>query len=410
MDASPVSNKVSRRPNGIGASTQRTEDLRLVTGRGSYIDDEAPANLCHAVMVRSPHAHAEIRGFDVAEALAADGVLAVLTGADAQADGLGPIPHNIEWTGAPDVELRFEDGFEVFLTDHPVLAHERARFAGEPVAFVVAETKEQAASAAELVQIDYAPLPAITDARQAALPGAPVIWPDRPDNRPLFAEVGDREAADAAFAKAAHVVKLDTWINRITGSPMEPRSCIGFYDPETETYTARAASGRGAVQTRDRLAVILGVPAENARVYFGDMGGNYGTRNAFYSEYALMPWAAKKVGRPVKWVGERSECFLSDYQGRDLAVTAELALDADGNFLAIRGLNTMNSGAYTIYFWPLRKGLSIMTNVYDVPAAYFQGRAVMTNTPPIAVYRSACLLYTSPSPRDTNPSRMPSSA
>ena len=213
-------------------------------------------------------AHAEIRGFDTAEALAADGVLAVLTGADAQADGLGPIPHNIEWTGAPDVELRFEDGFEVFLTDHPVLAHERARFAGEPVAFVVAETKEQAASAAELVQVDYAPLPAITDARQAALPGAPVIWPDRPDNRPLFAEVGDREATDAAFAKAAHVVKLDTWINRITGSPMEPRSCIGFYDPETETYTARAASGRGAVQTRDRLAVILGVPAENARVYF----------------------------------------------------------------------------------------------------------------------------------------------
>ena len=375
--------------SGIGAAVRRVEDQRLITGQGSYIDDVSPPNCAHAVMVRSPHAHARIRGFDVVEAQAMPGVLAVLTGADARAENLGPIPHNIEWTGAPDVELRFADGFEVFLTDHPVLALDRVRFVGDPVALVVADTKAAAALAAELVVVDYEPLQAVTDARAACQPGAPVVWPDRPDNQSLQAEVGDREATEAAFARAAHVVKFDTWINRITGSPMEPRSCIGSHDAATGLYTARAASGRGVVQTRERLASILSVPKEQARVYFGDMGGNYGTRNAFYSEYALMPWAAQKVGRPVKWIGDRSECFLSDYQGRDLAVTAELALDADGNFLALRGLNTMNSGAYTIYFWPLRKGLSIMTNVYNIPAAYFQGRAAFTNTPPIAVYRSA---------------------
>ena len=340
-------------------------------------------------MVRSPHAHARILGFDTAEALAVPGVLAVLTGADALADRLGPIPHNIEWTGEPDVVLRLPDGYEPFTTDHPVLAADRVRFLGEPVAMVVAETEATAAAAAEMVVVDYDNLPAVTDARAALHDGAPSIWDQRPDNQALVCEVGDEAATDAAFAAAAHVVRFDTWINRITGSPMEPRACIGFHDAGTGLYTARCASGRGAVMTRDRLASILGIPAEQARVYFGDMGGNYGTRNAFYSEYALMPWAAQKVGRPVKWVGDRSECFLTDYQGRDLAVTAELALDADGRFLGLRGVNTWNCGAYTIYFWPLRKGLSIMTNVYDIPAAHFRGRAVFTNTPPVAVYRSA---------------------
>ncbi len=344
------------RADGIGASPRRNEDARLLRGRGGYIDDVAPENACYAVMVRSPHAHANIQGFDVAEAKSASGVLAVLTGADARAEGLGPIPHNIEWTGKPDVVLRFEEDFEVFLTDHPVLAYERVRFVGEPVALVVAETKAAAADAADLVQVDYEPLPAVTDARAAVRPGAPVLWPERPDNQSLSAEVGDKAATEAAFASAAHVVKLDTWVNRVTGSPMEPRACIGFYDPAPGIYTARAASGRGVVQTRERLASILGVPKEQARVYFGDMGGNYGTRNAFYSEYALMPWAAKKVGRPVKWIGDRSECFLSDYQGRDLAVTAELALDEHGKFLGLRGLNTMNSARTPSISGPCARG------------------------------------------------------
>lgn len=373
----------------IGEPRPRAEDRRLVTGQGSYIDDVAPMDCTHAVMVRSPHAHARITGIDTAGASAQPGVLAVLTGADAVADRLGPIPHNIEWTGEPDVVLRMADGYEPFTTDHPVLAVDRVRFLGEPVAVVVAETWAAAAAAAELVAVNYEPLPAVTDARAALEGGAPSLWSQRPDNRALVCEVGDQAATDAVFAEAAHVVHFDTWINRITGSPMEPRACIGFHDAETGLYTARCASGRGAVMTRDRLASILGVPKEQARVYFGDMGGNFGTRNAFYSEYALMPWAAQKVGRPVKWVGERGECFLTDYQGRDLAVTAELALDTAGRFLGLRGVNTWNCGAYTIYFWPLRKGLSIMTNVYDIPAAHFRGRAVFTNTPPVAVYRSA---------------------
>ena len=381
--------KISGRADGVGASRLRTEDTRLVTGQGSYIDDLTLANQSYAVVLRSPHAHARILSIDTAKAQAVPGVLVVLTGQDVAADGLGPIPHNVEWSGPPDVELRLPDGYEVFLTDHPLMHADRVRYLGEPVAMVVAEAKAAAADAAEFIEIDYEPLPAVTDARAAATSGAPVLWPARPDNQSLNCEVGDQEATDEAFASAVYIVKLDTWVNRITGSPMEPRSCVGSYDSTTGLYTVRAASGRGVIQTRVRLASILGVPEEQARVYFGDMGGNYGTRNAFYSEYALMPWAAGKVGRPVKWLGDRSECFLSDYQGRDLALTAELALDADGNFVGLRGVNTCNSDAYGIYFWPLRKGLSIMTNVYSIPAAYFRGRAVFTNTPPVAVYRSA---------------------
>ncbi len=373
----------------IGAHRVRSEDFRLVTGQGSYLDDTVPPDCAHAVMVRSPHAHALITAIDIGEALAAPGVFAVLTGADVKADGLDPIPHSIEWTGPPDAVLRLAEGIDVFVTDHPVMPADRVRYLGEPVAMVVAETKAAAADAAELVLVDYEPLPVVTDARAAIEPGAPVVWDQRRNNQSMICEVGDEASTGAAFANAAHTVKFDTWVNRITGSPMEPRACTGSFDSATGLYTARAASGRGVVQTRARLASILGVPEEQARVHFGDMGGNYGTRNAFYSEYALMPWAARKVGRPVKWTSDRSESFLTDYQGRGLAVTAELALDAEGNFLGLRGVNTFNSGAYTIYFWPLRKGLSIMTNVYQIPAAHFRGRAVFTNTTPVAVYRSA---------------------
>jgi aerobic carbon-monoxide dehydrogenase large subunit len=291
------------------------------------------------------------------------------------ADKLGFIPHNIEWQGPPDVVLRLVDDFDVTMSNHPLMPAVTVRYLGEPVAIVVAETADQAADAAELVEVDYEPLPLVTDARAAMAAGAPQIWPDRPGNVSMHCEVGDAAATEAAFQQAAHVVKLDTWVNRITGVPMETRAALGAYDAATNSYTLRTASGRGVVQTRERLANILGVPQDTCRVVFGDMGGNYGTRNAFYSEYALVPWASKKVGRPVRWVGSRQECFLTDYQGRDLAVTAELALDADGNFLAMRGTNTMNSGAYTIYFWPLRKGLSIMQGNYRIPTQHFRGFA-----------------------------------
>ena len=377
------------RAGGIGASVPRTEDRRLITGKGQYTADFSPEGACHAVMVRSPHAHAKIRSIDSSQAAKMPGVLAVLTGADAVADGLQPIPHNPDWTGVPDVVLRMPPGFEVYTTSHAVLPLDRVRFVGEAFAMVVAETDAIAAAAAELLDVDYESLPAVVDAREALGPSAPQIWPDCADNLALTCEVGDQQATETAFTAAAHVVKFDSQVNRITGSPMEPRVAIGEYDAATDFYTLRSGSGRGVVQTRERLAVTLGVSPENCRVVFGDMGGNFGTRNAFSPEFTLVAWAARKVGRPVKWTGTRSECFLSDHQGRDLAVQAELALDAEGNFLGLRGVNTANLGAYTLYFWPLRKGLSMMQGVYKIPSVYFQGHAAFSNTAPTAVYRSA---------------------
>ena len=277
----------------------------------------------------------------------------------------------------------------MYLTANTPLPVDTVRYVGEAVALVVAESAALAAEAAELVDIDYEPLPPVVHARDARAANAPQLWLDCPGNLSLTCEVGDEAATDLAFAEAAHIVTLDSWIHRVTGSPMEPRAVIGEYDAARDHYTLRAGSGRGVVQTRERLALTLGVPKENCRAVFGDMGGNFGTRNAFTPEFALMPWVARRVGRPVKWTATRQECFLTDYQARDLTSDAELALDKDGNFLGLRGVNTLNLGAYTVYFWPLRKGLSIMQSVYRIPAVHFEGHAVLTNTAPTAVYRSA---------------------
>ena len=376
-------------PREIGAPRRRVEDGRLLTGEGRFTDDAAPDGAACAFVVRSPHAHARIRRIDTARAAAHPGVLAVLTGADAAADGMRPIPHDPEWTGPPDVELRLPDGFEVAVTPNLPLPVDTVRFCGEAVGLVVAETAAVAADAGELVEVDYEPLPAVTNARAAMAEDAPRLWPDCANNLALTCEVGDRAAADAAFAEAAHLVSLQCRVHRVTGAPLEPRAVVGEYDPAARRHTLRTGSGRGAVQTRARLAATLGVPVERCRAVFGDMGGNFGTRNAFSPEYALIPWAARRTGRPVKWTADRRECFLSDYQGRDLFSEAELALDAEGNFLALRGVNTLNLGAYAVYFWPLRKGLSMMQGVYRIPAVHFRGHAVLTNTAPTAVYRSA---------------------
>lgn len=304
-------------------------------------------------------------------------------------DGLGPIPHNTDWRGPPDAELRLTSEFEVFTPPHPAMPIDLVRFVGEPVALVVAETADQAVDAAERVVVDYEELPAVTDARMAMNESAPAVWQERPDNLSLSCEVGDESETTRAFAAADHIVSFDGYSQRVTGSPMEPRAVLGAYDAVSGRYTLHTGSGGGAVRNRDRLAQMLGVPTEQCRCVFADMGGNFGTRNAFYPDYALMPWAARRVGRPVKWTATRQECFLSDYQARDLASHAELALDAAGNFLALRGVNIANLGAYTAYFWPLRKGLSLMQSVYAIPHVHFRGHAVLTNTVPTAVYRSA---------------------
>jgi carbon-monoxide dehydrogenase large subunit len=374
---------------GIGAALPRSEDPRLLTGRGAYAADVVCPDACFAAFVRSPHAHAAIRGIDTTAARAMPGVRAVLTGADAVADGLGPMPHNTDFSSPPDAKLRLPEGFKAFATQHMTLPAEVVRFVGEPVAMVIANSAAEAEDAAEQVVVDYDVRPAIVDARAAMQPGAPLVWDACANNTALTCEVGDKDATDRAFAAAAHVVRFSGWAQRVNGTPMEPRSVVGDYDAAAGLYTLRANNGAGVVRTRERLAAVLGVPLEKCRCVFGDMGGNFGTRNAFYPEYALLPWAARRIGRPVRWTASRLECFMTDYQARDLASTAELALDAAGTFLGLRGTNVMNLGSQTVFFWPLRKGLSMMQSVYRIPAVHFHGHAVLTHTAPTAVYRSA---------------------
>jgi carbon-monoxide dehydrogenase large subunit len=377
------------RQTGIGVALPRTEDFRLLTGRGNYAADLVCPQACHAAFVRSPHAHAVIVGIDTSAARAMPGVRAVLTGADATADGLGPIPHNTDFSSPPDAQLRLPPGFKAFVTAHAALPADRVRFVGEPVAVVIADSAAEAEEAAEHVMVDWDVRPAIVDARKAMIPGAPQVWDACAGNLALTCEVGDKAATDRAFESASHVVRFEGWAHRVNGTPMEPRSVLGDYDAASGRYTLRTTTGAGVVRTRERLASILGVPLEKCRCVFGDMGGNFGTRNAFYPDYALLPWAARRVGRPVRWTATRLECFMTDYQARDLASRAELALDSDGNFLGLRGVNVMNLGAQTVYFWPLRKGLSMMQSVYRIPAVHFHGHAVLTHTTPTAVYRSA---------------------
>src|SRR5271165_6584691 len=292
--------------NGIGKPVRRKEDFRLLTGKGCFADDVRLPELAHAVIVRSPHAHARIASVDKPAALASSGVLAVLTGQDYVADGLAPIPHNAGLMGPPDVAVRLR-GFEPITTlDYP-MPKDKARFVGEPVAMVVAETIDQAKDAAELLEIAYEPLPAVVRAADAVKPGAPRLWDDAPDNLCVDIEVGDEAATAEAFGRAARIVRLDTWVRRVTGVPMEPRTTTAGCDPTAGNYTLYAGSGRGVAKLRLDLAQVLGVPADQVRCVCRDMGGNFGTRNFFYPEYALLAWTARRVGRPVKWTCERSE-------------------------------------------------------------------------------------------------------
>jgi carbon-monoxide dehydrogenase large subunit len=374
--------------NGIGQPVRRKEDFRLLTGRGSFADDVHLPEVTHAVIVRSPHPHALIASIDKAAALASPGVLVVLTGRDYVADGLAPIPHGAGLMGPPDVAARVRGSGPITTRDYP-MPSDKARFVGEPVALVVAKTIDQAKDAAEQLQIGYEPLPAVVRATNAITPGAPCLWDDAPDNLCIDIEVGDEAATTAAFERAAHIVRLDTWVQRVTGVPMEPRTTTAEYDATTGHYTLYSGSGRGVAKLRLDLAQVLGVQAEQVRCVCGDMGGNFGTRNFFYPEYAVLAWAARRIGRPVKWTCERSEAFLSDYQGRDLTVEAELALDENGNFLAVRGSNLSNLGGHAAAFVSLQKGLGLMSNVYRIPAGYFRGRGAVTNTVSTTPYRSA---------------------
>jgi carbon-monoxide dehydrogenase large subunit len=372
---------------GIGEPVRRKEDLRLLTGRGCYSDDFNFPGQAYAAALRAPHAHALIRSIEVAAARAMPGVLAVLTGADARADGLKAIPHLAGSGTPPDIVLKNRDGSAVPVAPHHVLPTDRVRHVGTAVAFVIAETVAAAKDAAERVVVDYAPLPAVTEAKAAVEQNAPRLYDDLP-NIMIDAEVGDAAATADAFARAAHVTRLDTWINRVTGVPMEPRAAIGIYDAASGRYTLYAGSG-GIVRQKRELAAILGVPEEAVRVIAREIGGNFGTRNSFFPEFALVAWGSRRVERPVKWTCERQEAFASDYMGRDLTVSAELALDADGRFLALRSSNLSNVGAHSGSYVSLIKGVGLVSAGYRIPVSHVAARAVLSTTMPTIPYRSA---------------------
>ena len=371
---------------GIGQPVRRREDLRLLTGKGRYSDDVNLPGQTYAAMVRSPHAHALIRGIETGAARVAPGVLAVLTVDDVRADGLQPLP-NIANSHPADISIKNKDGSPAVRPQQTAIIGPEVCHVGEIVAVVVATSLAAAKDAAELIAVDYEPLAAVTHSLTAAEAGAPRARRDSP-NIILDGEVGNAGATAAAFAGAAHVVKFDTWVQRVAGVPMEPRAAIGDYDRATGKYTLHAGAG-GAVSPRRDLAMVLGVPVEQARMVMHDIGGNFGTRGGFNPEFAIVTWAARRVGRPVKWTSDRSEYFAADHQARDLAVSAELALDADGRFLAMRGSNLVNQGAYALAFGSLNKGVEIMSSIYHVPAVYFRARAALTNTAPTRPYRSS---------------------
>ena len=305
----------------IGDAPKRREDIRFLTGQGAYLDDLRFDNVAHAVLLRSPHAHARMRALDAGAARGMPGVLAVLTAAEAAADGLLPM--------RPTVDANVQTGEPFAFAVQPLLAHDTVRFVGEPVALVVAATRAQALDAAERVAVEYDPLPAVTTLDAALAAGAPLLSPEIPGNLCFDWRTGDWPAADAAFARAAHVVTLRLHNHRVITNPMEPRGAVGQYDPASGRYTLHVSS-QNIHGNRDATARALNVASAAVRFIAPDVGGGFGAKNFTYAEHALVLWAARRVGRPVKWIASRSEGFLSDHQARDHTADAALALDAAG--------------------------------------------------------------------------------
>jgi aerobic carbon-monoxide dehydrogenase large subunit len=381
----PLANSSFR---SIGKPIPRKEDERLVAGRGLFSDDFSVEGQGYAVMLRSPHAHARIRGIDAVQAKAMPGVLGVFTGVDCLADGLASIPHDPLPKTKYDMKLHAAGGGAVFIGPQMLLPADRVRHVGEAVAMVVAESVPQALDAAESIKVDYEVLPGVYHSEDALRPAAPVLWSEVPDNIPVDTLFGDRQATEEAFARADHVVAMDFHIERVTGVPLEPRAAFAEYDAASGRYTLHAGSG-AAVRQKRELAAVLGIAPERLRVLSYDVGGNFGTRNRVFVEFALVLWAARKLGRPVKFTATRSEAFLTDYQGRDLITRVELALARDGRFLAMRATNISNVGGYCVSLSPLSKGAGLIVGPYLIPHAALRAMAVFTNTMPTNAYRSS---------------------
>ena len=367
----------------IGARVPRREDAALLTGQCRFIDDVERARQAHAWIVRSPHAHARVVSIDTDDATATPGVLTVLTHRELEADGVAPLSEPNGVIG--------RDGEKTVNVPHPLLAHHRVMNVGDPVAMVVARTRRAAVDAAERVIVDYQELDAVVDGCAALEAGAPQLWPSAPGNVALDWEGGDAGAADRAFARAAHVTRLDIVNNRVVIAPMETRGVVAEYEPRDGRYTIWTPS-QGVGHLLAPLAECLGVAHSRVRVITGDVGGAFGIKIPPYPEHVLVAWAARRLGRPVKWIAERSESFLSDGQGRDHVTEAELALDAAGRFLAVRTRTVSNMGAYSTAAAPTIPtvgGSRCITGVYRIAAWHARTRVVFTNTVPIHAYRGA---------------------
>jgi carbon-monoxide dehydrogenase large subunit len=370
--------------NFIGEAIKRREDYRFLTGTGTYTDDVRLDRQACAVFVRSPHAHAKIRRIDTSKAQRAPGVVAIYTGEDIANAKIAGLPCG--WL-ITDV-----NGQPMKEPPHPVLAQGKVRYVGDHVAVVIAETQLQARDAAELVDVDYEVLPAVVDVADASKPGAPVIHDIAPDNTCYVWALGDKGAVDTAFASAHHITRLDFINNRLIPNAIEPRSALGSYNRADDSYTLYVASQNPHVERLLMTAFVLGLPEHKVRVIAPDVGGGFGSKIYLYAEDVVVTWASKQVNRPVKWTAERSESFTSDAHGRDHLTTAELAMDQDGKFLAMRVNTTAAMGAYLSTFAsciPTILYATLLAGQYKTPLIYCGVTAVFTNTAPVDAYRGA---------------------
>jgi carbon-monoxide dehydrogenase large subunit len=366
---------------GIGAPVRRKEDGRFLTGKGNYVDDINRPGQLYAYFLRSPHAHAALGAIDAAAAKAAPGVVAIYTGADMQVGGLP-----CGWG------VKSKDGTPMAEPPHPVLAQGKVRHIGDPVAVVIADSRDHAKDAAELIDVDYKTLPGVSSAEAALKKGAPQIHENAPGNLCFDWHIGEEAQTNAAFAKAAHVTKLDVVNNRLVANPMEPRAAIGDFDRGTGEYTLYTTTQNPHVIRLLMCAFVLQLPEHKVRVVAPDVGGGFGMKIFHYAEEATVTWAAGKLGRPVKWTSERSESFISDAQGRDHVTHAELALDKDGKFLALKVSTVANLGAYLSSFAPAVPTYlyaTLLAGTYTTPAIYAEVKGVFTNTVVVDAYRGA---------------------
>ena len=368
----------------IGQAVKRKEDFRFLTGGGNYTDDINRPRQTYAYILRSPHAHANIRKIDVSAAKKAPGVVAVFTGADYAADKKGGLPCG--WL------VKNKDGSPMVEPPHPPLVADRVRHVGDHVAVVIAETKDQAKDAAALIDIDYQELPAVIATGDAMKAGAAQVWEAAKNNVCYDWELGDKAGTEAAFAKAAQVVKIDVVNNRLIPNAMEPRAAIGEYDRSTGDYTLYTTSQNPHVIRLLMGAFVLQIPEHKLRVVAPDVGGGFGSKIYHYAEEAIVTWAAGKIARPIKWTADRSESFMSDAHGRDHISHAELAIDKDGKFLGLKVSTVANMGAYLSTFAPCIPTYlyaTLLAGVYSTPVIYVEVKAVFTNTVCVDAYRGA---------------------